>query len=153
MKKHAFLFCTFFLFFVSLVQSQDRGFGLGIILGSPTGISGKYWVTGSNAVDFGFGYSFARHGGRLHLHADYLWHSFNIIRSSERFPIYYGIGGRFKVRENDDGSLGIRGVIGLNWLSRTLPLDVFLEVAPIFRIFPSTSLDFDAGLGARFWFN
>lgn len=153
MRKNLLILFAIMLFVSNNLVAQDKNFGLGIIIGSPTGISAKYWVSGSNAIDFGLGYSFSKKGGRLNIHADYVWHNFNIIQSSERFPIYYGIGGRFRVRENEDGSLGIRGVVGINWLSRTLPLDVFLEVAPVFRIFPSTSLDFDAGLGARFWFN
>jgi hypothetical protein len=35
----------------------NRKFGLGFMLGDPTGITGKYWVSGTNALDFGLGFT------------------------------------------------------------------------------------------------
>ena len=32
-------------------SAQDSGFGLGVILGEPTGISGKLWLGGKTAID------------------------------------------------------------------------------------------------------
>src|SRR5512141_1247508 len=101
--------------------AQDHGFGLGVILGEPTGVSAKLWTSPVNAFDFGLGWSFGgdrigKHeqdysgGTRVHFHMDYLWHAFDVIHSSERFPLYYGVGGRFNTGGGYDGSLAIRGV-------------------------------------------
>ena len=73
--------------------SQEKRFGLGLIFGEPTGVSGKMWTSEQNALDAGFAYSFRRRG-YLHLHTDYLWHFPNAFHSSERFVPFAGIGGR-----------------------------------------------------------
>src|SRR5690349_12060164 len=55
----------------------DRGhaqgrFGAGFMFGEPTGISWKYRINQSNAVDGGIGFS---PFDRYRIHADYLWQS------------------------------------------------------------------------------
>ena len=132
--------------------SQDRGFGLGIIVGEPTGISMKGWLTSTTAVDGGLAWSFVR-GTSFHIHADYLFHSFDVFKSSERIPLYYGIGGRIKISEKAQSRIGARGVIGIEYLLKSAPFDIFLEVAPILELAPETELTMNAGLGARFFFN
>lgn len=140
------------LFFVSLsVTAQDRGTGIGVILGSPTGISLKHWVSPSEAMDFGLGYSLSGNTN-ISLHADYLHHVDNVIKSDLQIPLYYGAGLRLISGEHIETSFGVRGVVGLDWMVRKVPVDVFFEVAPVFKLLPSTSLDLDAGLGARYFF-
>ena len=154
----------FMMALVKPVTAQDHGFGLGVILGEPTGLSAKLWTSRTNAFDFGLGFSVGGDRisknnynydgkGRLHFHMDYLWHSFTAISSSENFPLYYGIGGRYNSGGGYDGSLGARGVLGIAWLPRGTSIDVFLEVVPVFQITPSTGFGVDAGLGMRFFFN
>jgi len=145
--------CVFFS--VQTSNAQERKFGLGVMIGEPTGFSAKLWTSNSNAFDFGLGWSvinkYNYSGNRIHLHVDYLWHSFNAISSSERFPLYYGIGGRFKGGENE-GSLAVRGVLGIAWMPRQTPIDIFLEVAPSLELTPSTGFAIDAAIGARYYF-
>ncbi len=144
-------------------NAQERKFGLGVILGEPTGLSAKLWTTGRNAFDFGLGWSvggdrIGRHdvyydgGSRVHFHMDYLWHSFDAIRSTERFPLYYGVGGRFNSGGGYHSALAVRGVLGIAWLPRGAPVDVFLEAAPSLQFAPATGFGIDAGLGARYYF-
>jgi hypothetical protein len=144
------------------IAAQDQGFGLGIVFGEPTGLSAKLWTSKINAFDFGFGVGFGgdrikykgiyNNSGRIHFHMDYLWHSFNAINSTEKFPLYYGIGGRFNTGGGYEGSLGVRGVFGIAWFPRSTPIDVFFEIVPVFQITPLTGLGFDAGLGIRYFF-
>ncbi len=144
------------------VAAQDHGFGLGIVLGEPTGLSAKLWTSKINAFDFGLGVGLGGdrikyqgnydNSGRVHFHMDYLWHSFDAISSTERFPLYYGFGGRFNTGGGYDGSFGIRGVIGIAWLPRSTPIDVFVELVPVFQVTPLTGLGVDAGLGIRYYF-
>jgi hypothetical protein len=145
------------------VSAQDHGFGLGLILGEPTGLSAKYWTSNNNAFDFGLGFAFGGDritshdnyygSSRVHFHMDYLWHSFNAIRSSERFPLYYGIGARFNSGGGYDGSFGIRGVFGIAWFPHSTPIDIFAELVPVFQLTPSAGLGIDAGLGIRYFFD
>ena len=83
---------------------------------------------------------------------DYLWHSFNAISSTERFPLYYGIGGRYNSGAGYEGSLGVRGVFGIAWFPHNTPIDVFFELVPVFQVTPLTGLGIDAGLGIRYFF-
>ena len=130
------------LFFSINSYGQDKGFGIGVMIGEPTGLSAKYWLNDVNALDFGLAYSFVRRNSAVSLHADYLYHAFDIIKSNYRIPIYYGFGARLRLVSGDDNALGARGVIGVAWLSDRAPFDVFLEVVPVFNLFPSTSLIF-----------
>jgi hypothetical protein len=152
MKIRLLLFTLFFITLTAVSYSQTRGFGLGIIVGEPTGISAKYWLSSQNALDFGLGYSFVQKG-RLHFHMDYLFHHQNIFRAEENFALYYGPGFRLRTVEGDDARLGARFGVGLVWLPRNAPVDVFVEIAPILDIIPATRFQVNAGLGFRFFFN
>ncbi|MHC1738874.1 MAG: hypothetical protein AB9882_12790 [Ignavibacteriaceae bacterium] len=144
------------------IRAQDHGFGLGLILGEPTGLSAKLWTSKINAFDFGLGVAVGgdrikyngnyNNGSRIHFHMDYLWHAFNAISAAERFPLYYGIGGRYNSGGGYDGSFGIRGVFGIAWFPHSTPIDVFLELVPVFQVTPLTGLGIDAGVGIRYFF-
>lgn len=152
MKKFVLLLLSAFLLMNVNTHAQDKGFGAGIMIGEPTGFSAKYWLNETNALDFGLAYSFVRKDNAVSLHADYLYHAFDLIKSSERIPVYYGFGARLRIVEKEDTGLGARGVIGVAWLSSQVPVDVFIELVPVFNLFPSTSLNLDAAIGARFYF-
>jgi len=151
MKKIFELFMiSFFLLQVNSF-AQDRGFGLGIILGEPTGVSGKLWTTGENAFDFAAAWSF-QGDGHLLLQADYVWHMFRLIPVSEgKLPFYVGVGGEIVLA--DDPVVGVRVPVGLDYLFAKAPVDIFLEIVPILRLAPSTDFDLAGGVGVRYWFN
>ena len=144
--------------------AQTTGVGAGLIIGEPTGISAKFWTTSTNALDMGIGWSGGNQLVRidngwyytgpsyLHIHADYLWHSFDAIRSHERFPIYYGFGFHLDEGYSAPSVLGFRGVAGIDWMPHAVPIDVFLELAPVVFLTPGSGLGMDAGIGARFFF-
>src|SRR5947209_8518661 len=71
-------------------SAQDLG--VGIQLGQPMGVTGKYWLNSTSALDAFMGYHFNHN---FDMHADYLWHtysSFNV--DNGRMPFYFGLGGR-----------------------------------------------------------
>lgn len=157
--KQCYLLLIVFALMLSAQQAtaQDKKFGLGVMLGEPTGISAKLWTSNNNALAFGLGWStyhprYDDRGSRIHFHMDYLWHSFDAIRSEENFAFHYGIGGRFKDRGGDNGSFAVRGVGGLNWLPRDMPIDLFFELAPSLELTPSTGFGIDGAFGVRFYF-
>ena len=131
-------------------SAQDHGFGLGVIVGEPTGISAKEWISSRTAVDAGVAWSF-RKKGFFHLHADYLIHFPDAIRSSERLTLYAGIGGRLGLGRSD-GIVGVRIVGGIAWWPKDTPLDIFLEIAPILDLAPATEMTANGGIGIRFFF-
>jgi hypothetical protein len=133
------------------ITAQDRGFGMGIILGEPTGLSAKLWTSGDNAFDFAAAWSF-KGDGNLLLQADYVWHFFDLIQvSSGKFPFYIGIGARVVLA--NDPLFGARIPIGLDYLFADAPIDVFIEIVPILDLAPETDFSVGGGLGVRYWFN
>lgn len=151
MKKIFSIIVLVIMFINIKTFAQDKGVGIGAMIGEPTGLSAKYWLNDINALDFGLAYSFVRNNSAVSLHADYIYHAFDVIKSNYRIPLYYGFGARLRFVNGADNSLGARGVIGLAWLNDQAPLDVFFEVAPVFNLFPSTSLNLDAAIGARYY--
>lgn len=147
MKKYLFLF----LLAASFSYTQDRGLGVGAMLGEPTGVSLKAWTNANNAIDAGLAWSYYK-SPSLHLHADYLWHSFDVIKTNERIPIYYGVGGRLKFGKKDDSNLGVRGVFGVGYFLKSAPVDFFIEIAPILDLIPGTGFSMNGGIGARYFF-
>jgi hypothetical protein len=154
--------CTIWLLLLlasTAAAAQDAGFGLGVIIGEPTGLSGKYWLTRRTAVDFAAAWSFADDGS-LHLHGDWLMHRFDLIPVDEgSLPLYFGIGGRLRFSEDngfgdsgDDVGLGLRIPVGLDYLFEAAPLDAFLEIVPILDLIPDSDVSLNASIGIRYWF-
>jgi hypothetical protein len=137
--------------FSGAVIAQSNGFGLGIILGEPTGLSAKYWTSSNTAFDFGLGYSFLKNS-KFHLHADYLFHIKNLSHTTENISFYYGPGARLRV-DNDKSRLGIRFNVGLVWIPKNAPIDVFLEIAPLMDVIPETKFYVNGGVGVRYFLN
>jgi hypothetical protein len=71
LKKYIILLSILVLVLSSSLLAQDKGFGLGIIIGEPTGVSGKLWLSGDNALDMAAAWSFKGSGAML-LQADYV---------------------------------------------------------------------------------
>ncbi len=132
--------------------SQNHGFGIGILIGEPTGISMKGWLSSRTAIDAGLAWSFVEERS-LHFHADYLWHFLHRIDNHDEIPLYYGIGGRIKIKGDQDARIGMRMVFGIGYMFEDAPFDLFLEIAPILDLLPSTKMSANAGFGARFFFH
>lgn len=136
--------------FFSAAYANSKNFGLGIMLGEPTGVSGKLWIDKTSAVDGGLSWSFTDKTS-MNIHMDYLFHNFNLIHvEKDEFPLYYGIGGRIKF--GNETEVGVRIPVGLEYIFKDSPFDIFLEIAPILNLIPATSLKFNGGIGARFYF-
>ncbi len=132
-------------------RTQQKGFGLGIILGEPTGFSAKGWVDSRSAIDAGLAWSFL-HETTFHVHIDYLLHTETVTKRRE-MPVYYGIGGRIKAGSGGGDRIGIRIVGGMVYFVPDAPIDIFAEIVPILDFSPSTDLQLNVGIGARYYFN
>lgn len=150
MKPLHTLLALLLLSFAQL-HAQRANFGLGIIVGEPTGISGKVWLSSRNAIDGGIAWSFAKESS-LHLHADYLWHFFDVLKTDLQIPMYAGVGERFKIGKADQTRIGVRFVGGVNLHLAEAPIDFFLELAPVMDLAPATKLGLNGGIGARYFF-
>lgn len=139
-----------------------RGLGVGVIVGEPTGISIKKWISDERAIDAALAWSFSENDS-FQFHADYLIHNFgllNIEPADHRLPVYYGIGARVKLRDsnndrgrnNDDTLIGIRVPFGISYIFKDEPFDIFAEIVPVLDVVPDTDFDINAAIGVRFYF-
>jgi hypothetical protein len=150
----------------------NKTFGLGLELGEPTGVNGKYFVSPSHALDFGLGAMYAGYyyGDGFHIYGDYLFHPASLA-STEAFelPFYIGPGVRywnfsycFQGLCNYGGSaIGIRVPIGISFDFNNVPLDIFIQVVPVLdfltgdyynRYGNREHFGVDLSLGVRYWF-
>lgn len=141
------------LAFAATAESARRGpFGLGIIVGEPTGLNGKLFINGSNAIEAAVAWSL-RGDNDLHVQVDYLYHRYRALRvESGRLPLFFGLGGRVALRENRDDLVGIRIPVGLAYEFEDAPFDVFVQIVPLLELIPDTEFELEGALGARFWF-
>ena len=139
---------------------DDKYFGLGFIIGEPTGIDAKLFLNNTNALEFGAAWSLDNDEA-FHLQADYLWHRYNLIKlnNQDELPLYFGIGARMVVRDDDDfpgdsgdDIFGIRFPVGLDYLFYNYPFDIFAAIVPILDVAPDSDFDLEGCIGARFWF-
>jgi uncharacterized protein DUF3996 len=157
-------FIAVLLTFFKLGSAQADRFGLGIVLGNPSAVTGKMWIAPKAAVDVGLAFNLNSY---VLLYSDYLYHFHNVFgrdRAASQFTPYVGIGGIVvftnSTRTDDEGlfgrtsgafGLGARIPLGIEWRP-TFPLGVFFEIAPGLSVVPKTSGFFQWGLGARYYF-
>lgn len=140
---------------------SEKVMGVGVLLGVPLSITGKYFLSPEWAVDVGAGaYLAYRDRTGLHVHADILWHPFVAVEG-ETFmaPLYFGLGSRFLQYDEMNESvthLGVRVPVGITFDFNDEPYDLFLEGAVVFDPVVSESepsqLDMNFGAGARVFF-
>lgn len=127
------------------------GFGLGIVIGEPTGVSFKQWTTQETALAGAVAWSFEDETA-FHAHVDYLIHRPGPTGVGEgTMLLYFGIGGRLKAEE-EDTRVGMRVPLGIDYVFAGAPMDVFFEVAPLLDLAPGTEFRVNGGIGVRYHF-
>lgn len=146
--------------FATSAFAKNKRLGIGGILVSPTGVSGKYILTPKTAVDAALNLFFFEN---IHFHSDYLIKSKVLLKEgSSLLTAHYGVGGRYRVFKkrvtDDEGSrnetvqqLGVRGPVGLDIWFPQVPIEVFAEVALVVNVVGDGRFDFDIGIGARYY--
>lgn len=140
---------------------NGRNFGLGIQLGSPSGITGKYYLGGRrNAVSLALGSAYdGRFYNGVWITGSYDFHIAELIDEAELvMPFRVGIGGFLATgqygwgRYSEDVFLGVRVPFGLDLDLHSAPVQFYLEVAFDMTIYPGIWAGLDAGLGVRYYF-
>lgn len=146
MKKLLIMVCI--LIIPALSHAAQGGpLGVGIILGDPTGISAKYWLDKTNAIDAAIGFD------RFSVHADYLFHFRNVIPQTGggEFGAYVGPGLVYKDKKHDN-MVGVRFALGAAFEISQYPVEIFAEIVPVLELSPDTDLNLDGGIGIRYYF-
>ena len=150
MRSRLIFLIAVFALFTRMTNAQTSGLGVGLILGEPTGISAKKWINSSYSLNGAAAWSFVD-AGALHLHADYVFHNFDLFDPDVgRLAFYYGLGGRLKLTTK--GKLGARVPLGLNYMLDNNPLDLFVEIVPMLDLLPATTFTVNAAIGIRYFF-
>ena len=153
----------------------DKSFGLGLMIGEPTGLSGKYHLDAPVAIAFGVGsshyghhhyndgrrYRYYDHDG-THIHADVLWHPLVVVDNPTlQLPMHVGVGAQVREHEHyydpDDYDgvthLGVRVPFGLTMDFKRVPMDAFFELAYSLDFTGEDNHSYIAGsLGGRYYF-
>jgi hypothetical protein len=141
--------------------TANKSFGFGLILGEPIGLSAKYYLSASTALDFALGeYDRFREDDDIGVHVDFLWHPV-VIATTDPFllPLYIGLGGRLvgddDGPDDDDIDFGVRAPVGIALDFNRVPLDVFLELAIVIDLVDDDDddddVDLDAAVGIRYY--
>lgn len=144
--------------------AHGKDFGLGIMLGEPSGLSAKYWQSSNTAIDFGLTYAFGNYFAFL---ADYLWEFPGAIApvNGSQFIPYVGVGammivastgGRASVFGTSYTStslgLAVRVPFGIEFLPNGVSLGVFAEIVPGLGLIPGMFGLVQGDVGVRFYF-
>lgn len=127
----------------------DGPLGLGLVVGDPTGLSGKYWLNSRDALDGIVGVGVGHHG-HFSMSVDWTRHWSNLtpVRSGH-FQLGLGVGGLLGV--GDDPYAGVRFKGLADYLFAEAPVNVFIEMAPTVVIVDPI-LTVTGGLGVRWFF-
>lgn len=148
------------IYSIPVIAQETKGFGLGFVLGEPTGLSAKYHFNRELAVDATVAYSFQDY---FHLSSNFLWHFPGFVSplAEELRPLigYLGVGPGIRISSSEKPKDGdkrshfyARFPFGTEWRFQKPKLGAFLEVAPGVALAPETFAIFHGGLGLRFYF-
>lgn len=155
--KHVLLLavvCVIVFSGTALAAPADHGnIGVGVILGLPTGLSGKFWFSDRSAIDAAAGWNFEIQ--YFALQAGYLY-NYPIDVPSGFLVAYVGAGGLLELASPSDerviDPLYISGriPIGLEYIYE--PAGFFVELDPLLAFYPGIGFGFGGGIGFRFYF-
>jgi hypothetical protein len=153
MKKNTLILLLVLLITASTTLADERNrFGIGVIAGIPSGITGKFMLDDVNGIDMGAGWRTSG-DNEYYLYGDYLLHIYDVIPVTKgKMPLYFGGGLRFIGREDHDDKLGVRLPLGVEYLFDNVSLGAFFELVPVFNLSPDSDFDLEGGVGIRFFF-
>ena len=135
-------------------------FSLGLSLGQPSGLTGKYQFSENMAVDAGLAYSFFWGLSGYYINTDLLYIQSDLIDLGERYiPVYAGVGvgylGVAHLQQFGAYVISARVPLGVYYpfnINGKMNIEAFLEFVPAFNITPITNFNVSASIGARYVF-
>ncbi|MEJ7597622.1 MAG: hypothetical protein WKG01_06905 [Kofleriaceae bacterium] len=145
------------LAFVGPATARAEGgpFGLGIILGTPSGVTGEYRLSAKTAIDGAIGLDVIddRH---FYAHFDFLFLLPDLLSGgSVGLSPYLGVGAfltDFGSKADDRLGLGARVPFGLSLDFRRAPLQIFGEAVLGLLLVPDVDLGVGGAVGFRYYF-
>jgi hypothetical protein len=128
-------------------QGMSGQVGAGLIAGSPTGATAKYWYNDMFAIDGGIGY-----GNAAVFYADAVFNNWRLLPviANGSTNLYFSAGPR--VASDDGGQFALRTMAGFGFWPKQAPLEFFAELGPTFKLTPDNDVGLDGGVGVRYYF-
>lgn len=135
-------------------------FGVGLSVGSLTGLSAQYWLDNERTLNG----TFAAANGNTAVSVAHLWLFHGAFANSgsqgSAFVPYVGVGAigasgthsDYFTRDNENFAFAAQVPLGLEFLPSPERFDIFIEIAPSIEITPASAGFVTANLGARFYF-
>jgi hypothetical protein len=135
----------------SPARADGGPFGVGLVVGEPTGVTGAYHLSERLRIDAALGIDLFD-DNVLYVHADLLFVLPDLLSSGTASLRPYLGPGAFVVEAGGDVGLGGRGPIGLSLELRRAPVEIFLELALSVLLVPDVHGDIGGALGFRYYF-
>ena len=153
MKKVLLISMIVVMGLTTTAQAAHGSVGLGVQLGVPTGLTGKFWIDRTSAIDVTMGWNV--YSDWVVIQAGYLYHFPLQMRQRGSLFAYIGAGGKMDVWDsgpNSDGGFRLAGRIPLGMEFIFDPISFYAELDPLIYLLPGTDLEIGGGLGFRFYF-
>lgn len=139
------------LLFSFSAYSKNK-YGLGVMIGAPTGISAKVLRSKKKPIDLGISF-----GNEYEVFITYLFpQKKRLAIEGTKLRWYWGLGGKLqnvsKNNKNDKLYFGPRASAGINHYFKKYYLEAFTESAVNVLIIPSSNVDIDIAAGVRYYF-
>ncbi|RZA07439.1 MAG: hypothetical protein EOP11_07695 [Proteobacteria bacterium] len=154
MKLLLSLALTAALFSAPAFAQAPGSTGLGVVIGSPNGLTGRHWINEESSIEGSLGWALS--GSRFQVNVNYLFNKMNLIPiGDESLDLFFGGGLSLRTKSGkQDGEVvfGPRVPVGVSYTFANPNLEVFAQVALNIGIIPSSDIYADGNLGARFYF-
>lgn len=127
--------------------AENPGIGAGVVVGDPIGGTGQVFLTRTQSVDFGVGFS-----GDTAFWGDYAWHAWDLFPRPRRGKLEGWASAGLRLETASQTEFGVRTMVGASYWLEGHPLELFATAGPVFRMTPSGEVDADGGVGVRFYF-
>ena len=132
----------------SAIAEEDKNeFGLGVVLGEPSGLNGQFYWTDKTAMDITAAWSWR---DWFSVSADYQVYDY-ILDSPREWKWYWGGGAYMTLPQNEQGTFGVRIPLGIKYHIPHSPVDIWGEVDPALQLIKSTEPEIQGGIGITFW--
>ncbi len=146
---------AFFVFFINNLQAQNYETGVGLRLGSPSGITVKHFISPKTAVEgmLSFGWGGLGITGLYELHND--------ILEVPGLTWYYGGGAHLATSTSSTNPwgdranniyLGVDGIVGMEYTFKEAPIVIGLDVMPLLNLVERPAAWIQGGLSFRYAF-
>jgi hypothetical protein len=130
--------------------AQQGGFGVGLMVGDPNGLTLKVPLGSSQAIDARLGLQF---NGVIDIQGNYLITPLTLLENGDlSLPLYFGGGARLILVDNVGAILGLRAPAGVALEFNAAPVEIFAELGLTLFFANDPFLDVDGVVGFHFYF-